>query len=186
MGHAEEQLNDIIKTVKCLVDSIREKGSNANADEAPICTPFTLGHRGVHQLWAFLRICVTLFIPVALWCCSSLPKAGTGKKQKEGQESLHATRVALRNLLATLQGALTDLAADLSVVLAADSASLFPEASRSSEVKLSALNALDNFARFREQVVATLLESHQKHLHALKEAVSTRLALLKVKGAFKP
>jgi len=182
---AEELFNALIKTVKCLADYIR-KGSSEQSGDAVSCTPFALGQRGVPQLWAFLRICVTLLIPVLLWCCSSLPKAGAKSKQKEGQEALHNTRVALRNLLATFQSALTDLAADLGAVLGGDISSLMPESARSSGVEVTALVELKDFGRFREQAVTTLLESHQKHLQALREALAARLALLKAKGAFKP
>ncbi|CAK0854402.1 unnamed protein product [Prorocentrum cordatum] len=117
---------------------------------------------------------------------TALPKAG-GKKAKEGQEALHAARVALRGLLSALQGGLGDLQADLAAACDADDAVLLPRSEEgATESSLAALKDTSELEGLRAKARETLLDSHRKHLRELREAVAARLALVKSKGGFKP
>merc|ERR1711879_185759 len=96
-----------------------------------------------------------LSISVALWCSTAIPKT-SGKKVKEGQEHLHAARVALRSLFSTLQAELTDIQNDLAMVGNA-LGPIPPSTSRAMIIEL------------REQTLSTLNEVHAKHLQVLRE-----------------
>jgi len=139
---------------------------------------------GMQMLWMFVNECLAVLIPVVLWC-ATFPK-GSGKKAKdEGREALHATRVAIKALLTATQAALSDLHGDL--------ASAEKQLAEGSEVvsgvgeaKMEILEDWPEFQKAREQVTTTVIDAHRKHLVALKEAISMRLALLKTKTSFKP
>mmetsp|Transcript_54650 Transcript_54650/g.153756 ORF Transcript_54650/g.153756 Transcript_54650/m.153756 type:complete len:1083 (-) Transcript_54650:85-3333(-) len=184
------RFTDISVLVRELVDSIRELGRGDDAGSNPSsCRPFMIGHHGVPWLWAFLNCSTTVLIPVVLWCCQTLPKAGSGKKAKTGQEDLHAARVALRALVVTLQTGLADLQTDLGSAHDSDDSALLADEVEGTDAeapKVAALGDLAEFQRFRAQAKSSVVESHRKHLRSLQEAIGLRLNLLKVRGVFKP
>jgi len=157
-------------------------GKAAGASACPTTPPFATGSYGVPCCWAVLHHCCTVLLPVALWCCSALPKAGSGKKAKEGQEALHATRVGLRNLFSALQTSFNELQEFLAVSFNELHLAAPPEDVRGDLV----VEGLAELKKHREQTRTLVTESHKRHLQALRDAVGLRLILLKSRGAFKP
>ncbi|CAE8587306.1 unnamed protein product, partial [Polarella glacialis] len=193
-----QRLDGLSSIAKGFIECIREEGAAAAfappprgspADsEVPASGPRSLciGHFGIPWLWSFLTGCTTALLPVALWCCTSLPKAGSGKKVKDGHEALHSSRVALKNLLQVLQGGLADLQSDLAGAAADPQPLRASQASDAPEVPAMAFSALADFPRHRETAQEAVLDAHRKQLKSLHEAIAQRLALLKSRGAFKP
>eukprot|EP00931_Biecheleriopsis_adriatica_P067946 TRINITY_DN41_c1_g1_i1.p1 TRINITY_DN41_c1_g1~~TRINITY_DN41_c1_g1_i1.p1 ORF type:complete len:1105 (+),score=282.47 TRINITY_DN41_c1_g1_i1:439-3315(+) len=182
---------DALSAAVSAIGNCLHQAPGGNADFAPPprraescpARPFCLGCFGVPWLWSLLSGCLSVLIPSALWCSTALPKAGAGKKVKEGQEALHASRVALRNLLQALQATLGDLQADLSGAEA-----LLPTPAE--ECKLPEVAALavmpEVFAQLRKEAGDKVLDSHRKQLKMLNEALGQKILLLKSRGAFKP
>jgi len=141
-----------------------------------------MGH-GMQMLWMLANECLVVLIPVAVWC-ATLPK-GSGKKAKdEGREALHATRVAIKALLTTTQAMLSDFHRD--ICNAEKELAEVCEINCTCEGKIEILERWPEFQKSREQVTATVIDAHRKHLAALKEAFAMRITLLKTKASFKP
>mmetsp|Transcript_16174 Transcript_16174/g.50500 ORF Transcript_16174/g.50500 Transcript_16174/m.50500 type:complete len:1049 (-) Transcript_16174:38-3184(-) len=151
-------------------------------------SPFALGGCGARCVWALLHRCLPVLIPASLWCCTAMPKAGSGKKAKEGQEALHASRVGLRNLLSTLQTGLIEIQESLASVHNADAGTLFalPTGGTEGLPGQFTLEDLPELVKHREHARELLLEAHKRHLQALRDAAGARLALLRSRGAFRP
>lgn len=183
---AEAQVSTIHNMISKLVVCIHGQGHPTEGE----CVGdflFGIGHRSLPWLWVLVHNCLAIVLPVTLWCCGILPKAGAGKKVKEGQESLHATRVALRNLVSTMQVALTELHVDLGKAMKVNFvAAVWPLERYGSIADIPVLAHLPGLEATRRQVCNTAAEAHSKHLLALQEAVACRLALLKSRGPFKP
>lgn len=169
----EKQISELAALLCSSVEWAREGGAGPTGALA-------LGRPGVPRLWAFVGVTSAVAVPAALWCTSTIPKT-SGKKVKEGQEALHASRVALKALLTCLQAGLTDLQADL--VAAFEGAAAAPAVALREVGGVVASPAL---VELRECSWSTMAEEHRKHLHALREEAACRLALLKSKGPFKP
>lgn len=196
---AEAKLTSLIEAVKALVGFAHgvplnaaqegaEDGSTEKEEQSAISGQvFALGGHGVPCIWAFLQHSTSVLIPVALWCCTALPKAGSGKKAKEGQEALHATRIGLRNLLSALQSGLSALQASLASAQTSDAGVQFeaPAANAEGFPGNLAVEDLPEFMKRREQARAMILEARKRHLQALRDSVGVRLALLKSR-TFKP
>jgi len=191
---AERLLSSTAKSAKELLARCRSSSSTSsdkegNAGVAVEMVPgitFGLGCCGIPWLWALLHDLLPILIPVVLWCCSSLPKAG-GKKAKEGQEALHATRVALKGLLGALQTSLTEIEADLAAAQQSDGGALLTEPTpNSGSEEVLKLTSVPGFMARHQRVRGALLETHRRHLATLREAVTSRLTLLRSQGTFKP
>jgi len=191
---AERLLSSAAKLAKELLGRCRSSSSTSsdkegNAGAAAETVPgitFGLGCCGIPWLWALLHDLLPILIPVVLWFCSSLPKAG-GKKAKEGQEGLHATRVALKGLLGELQTSLKDIEADLATAQQSDGGTLLTEPTPDSgSEEVLKLTSVPGFMTRHQRVRGALLETHRRHLATLREAVTSRLALLRSQGTFKP
>jgi len=175
--------------VRCRSSSSTSSDKEGNASAAAEMVTgiaFGLGCCGIPWLWALLHDLLPILIPVVLWCCSSLPKAG-GKKAKEGQEALHATRVALKGLLGALQTNLTEIEADLAAAQQGDGGTLLTEPTlHSGSEEVLKLTNVPGFVTRHQRVRGALLETHRRQLATLREAVTSRLALLRTHGTFKP
>lgn len=148
--------------------------------------PFTIGSFGVPWLWTFLTVCISSLIPVALWCSNTLPKAGPGKKIKEGQEALLASRHSLKNLLQVIQTSLSDLQSGITGIISSQSSALLPSQSEGAQLEVQALARMpEHFKHLREEATASILDGQKKQLKMLHAAISNRSALLKSRGAFK-
>jgi len=177
----EKQLAVVCSMVHGLVECIRNSATSAPEG------PFGLSLPGVPMLWAFLQDCILVVIPIVLWCCSTLPKAGSGKKTKEGQECLHASRNRLKSLLNIIQSGLNEISSELAKASTCETfAALAPDRiDDTSGIKPVVLGRLPDFTRHCDQVRCTMFDSHRKHLHALQDAVGARLALIKTRSNFK-
>eukprot|EP00928_Gymnodinium_smaydae_P010377 TRINITY_DN13902_c0_g2_i1.p1 TRINITY_DN13902_c0_g2~~TRINITY_DN13902_c0_g2_i1.p1 ORF type:complete len:1068 (-),score=177.91 TRINITY_DN13902_c0_g2_i1:98-3301(-) len=138
-----------------------------------------VGSRGTQELWALLAS-FAVVVPVVVWYTTAIPKT-SGKKVKESEKPLHAARVALRSLLASLSGALTDALTHIEAATSNCGLVVETLTAKYGDGPLAALPA-----KLREETVEKLLESHRAHLDALRDSVTCRLAFLKAKGAFKP
>merc|ERR1719362_1907467 len=187
---AERLLSSAAVSAKELLVQCRSRSSTSSdkgeAEEIVPGSMFGLGCCGIPWLWAVLHDFFPIVIPVVLWCCSSLPKSG-GKKAKEGQEALHATRVAVKALLGALQTSLADIEADLTSAQQSDGGALLAEPTPGSgSDEVLKLTSVPGFVACHQRVRGALLETHRRHLATLREAVNSRLTLLRSQGTFKP
>lgn len=137
--------------------------------------PFAFGCRAsTEALWAWLHSGLTVVLPLASGLTTVFPKVG---KKKDGSEGLHATRVALRSLLAALQTAFADVQLLLASALQAPAPDL-PDS--------GLLSSLAGGPERRAAAARDAVEAHRRHLRKLQETVAGRAALLKARGAFKP
>merc|ERR1712151_189932 len=98
-----------------------------------------------------------------------------------GQEGLHASRVALKAVLGSLQNGLTEIQTVLAAAAEVAATDLLTESSTS----VSALEDLADFAKFRKQAFDNITEAHRKHIQTLRDAVGVRITLLKTTKGFK-
>lgn len=208
--HAESQLSSLHGLCQQFLEHLRsggtrpEEGVPRGSSSGSWSSSFAaLGDESLPGLWAWLHLCLGIVAPAVLWLYTALPKAGSGKKAKEGrQEALHAARVALKNLATSLQTGLSELNERLSSAVKRSSSKskvgdddfytvtsrLWPqqERSRPEAPQIQAFSELPGLQAQRQQVQKDAAEAHRRHLQSLQEATANRLALLKSRGTFKP
>eukprot|EP00927_Polykrikos_kofoidii_P067097 TRINITY_DN6261_c0_g1_i1.p1 TRINITY_DN6261_c0_g1~~TRINITY_DN6261_c0_g1_i1.p1 ORF type:complete len:1113 (+),score=203.32 TRINITY_DN6261_c0_g1_i1:84-3422(+) len=168
----DRHLAGLIKAATDLTSSVHA------ADLAP-------GSTGTSRLWPIVNCFTSVVIPVALWLTTAVPKT-SGKKVKEGQEALHATRIALRGLLACLQSGLADLQTELDTAQATNAGvTRLPEGLATAAFGNTA-EPLDDIVGLREKVWRSIADAQQKHLQAVRDLIINKMTLLKSRGAFKP
>lgn len=182
---AESKLNAATAYVQTAVGRLRtDVGGDTPALE--LSTALADGGEIMKLVWGFINACAAALLPVACWCTTVLPKAGSGKKVKEGQEGLHAVRVALRNLLSVAQSTLAEIHAGLCAAPTSCHELRGGLWARPAELRDVLASEAVRAAEVRGWLRASISEGHARLLLETAEAVGFQLALLKSRGAFKP
>lgn len=184
---AEAKLNATTAYVQAVVGHLR-KDVDGDSPAQQLSASFAEGGEIIKHVRGFVNVCVAAILPIALWCATALPKAGSGKKIKDGQEGCHAVRVALRNLLTGTQSTLTEIQAGLraaatDIPSTSHRCGLWVRPAQLDEV-LGAEAA--RVSEIRDRLRAEISEGHTRLLLEASEAISPQLALLKSRGTFKP